>query len=61
MKNIYDTIDNFQNPNMVTDLCQQLVNAAQKHDPKLPNMNPTHLLLLYYATAGTFFIYYLYY
>eukprot|EP00026_Physarum_polycephalum_P016186 Phypoly_transcript_17043.p1 GENE.Phypoly_transcript_17043~~Phypoly_transcript_17043.p1 ORF type:complete len:243 (+),score=23.71 Phypoly_transcript_17043:91-819(+) len=48
---IYDTIDKFQKPGFILDLCQQLVSTAQQHDPKLPDMNPTHLLLLYYATA----------
>jgi len=48
---IYDTIDSFKKPDIVRDLCRNLVAEAQKHDSKMPDMNPTHLLLLYYATA----------
>jgi len=47
---IYDAIETFPEPNNIRDLCDTLVKAAQKRDDKMPSMQPTHLLLLYYAT-----------
>jgi len=34
----------------IKKLCVDLVTAAQKFAPKLPNINATHLLLLYYTS-----------
>ncbi|KAL0487086.1 alpha-ketoglutarate-dependent dioxygenase [Acrasis kona] len=47
---IYDDISKFPDSGEVEGLCQNLVSTARKHDSHLPKMNPTHLLLLYYAT-----------
>jgi len=48
---IYDAITKYPNPEMITELCQSMVGSARALDTKMPLMNPTHLLLLYYATA----------
>jgi alkylated DNA repair dioxygenase AlkB len=48
---IYDAITTFPDPEKVLELCHALVRAAQNQDSALPDMTPTHLLLLYYATA----------
>jgi alkylated DNA repair dioxygenase AlkB len=47
---IYDDIMNFQDPERVVELCNKLVSSARKHDYKMPQMNPTHLLLNYYTS-----------
>ena len=47
---IYDTIQSFHHHDVVLSICNQVIQAAQSRDSKLPDMNPTHLLLLYYAT-----------
>jgi len=48
---IYDSINKFTTADVVTSLCHEMVSAARAHDNKMPEMTPTHLLLLYYATA----------
>jgi len=48
---IYDAITNFPDYDAVLALCQEMVATARIHDSKMPEMTPTHLLLLYYATA----------
>lgn len=47
---MYDAIETFPEPDNIRALCETLVKAAQSRDDKMPDMNPTHLLLLYYAT-----------
>jgi alkylated DNA repair dioxygenase AlkB len=47
---IYDDVLNFPDAERVEDLCHKLVACARNKDSKMPEMNPTHLLLLYYAT-----------
>ncbi|KAL6059101.1 hypothetical protein QOT17_014365 [Balamuthia mandrillaris] len=48
---IYDVIESFQEPQNVRTLCEALVSTARSLDKRMPEMNPTHLLLLYYATS----------
>lgn len=47
---IYDDIEHFPDSHTVRTLCHSLVNCAQRVDGKMPSMDPTHLLLLYYAS-----------
>lgn len=47
---IYDTINVFPDAKSVQDLCEEMVSIARDKDNKMPQMFPTHLLLLYYAT-----------
>ena len=47
---IYDAISNFMDPEVIKSLCNLLVKKAQTQDPRMPDMQPTHLILLYYAT-----------
>lgn len=49
---VYDAITTFPEADHVRGLCSSLVGLARSADPKLPMMIPTHLLLLYYASAG---------
>eukprot|EP01090_Pellita_catalonica_P010256 TRINITY_DN21712_c0_g1_i1.p1 TRINITY_DN21712_c0_g1~~TRINITY_DN21712_c0_g1_i1.p1 ORF type:complete len:232 (+),score=38.79 TRINITY_DN21712_c0_g1_i1:119-814(+) len=48
---IYDAITCYPEKEKVLKLCQKLVGMAQKVDSAMPDMEPTHLLLLYYANA----------
>src|SRR4051812_25011314 len=36
---------------VVKEVCDKLVSIAREKDSELPQMNPTHLILLYYATG----------
>ena len=47
---MYDAITRFPDADYVRMLCDNLVKLARQNDSKMPEMNPTHLLLLYYAT-----------
>jgi alkylated DNA repair dioxygenase AlkB len=47
---IYDDVENFPDPQLVQQLCHSLVDQARDLDNKMPQMDPTHLLLLYYAS-----------
>jgi len=47
---IYDAITEFIQPDIIRHLCDTLVKKAQSQDQRMPDMQPTHLLLLYYAT-----------
>lgn len=49
---IYDSIDKFPHPEEILKLCLDYVNQARQIDNKMPEMNPTHLLLLYYANSN---------
>ena len=46
---IYDAISTYPNPEVMLDLCLELVNRARSLDDALPEMQPTHLLLLCYT------------
>jgi len=48
---IYDDIENFPDSPKVQTLCHLLVSRARECDNRMPQMDPTHLLLLYYASA----------
>lgn len=48
---IYDAIKNFPDYHQVLSLCHEMASKAKSVDQKMPEMTPTHLLLLYYATA----------
>eukprot|EP01087_Luapelamoeba_hula_P012375 TRINITY_DN3447_c0_g1_i1.p1 TRINITY_DN3447_c0_g1~~TRINITY_DN3447_c0_g1_i1.p1 ORF type:complete len:312 (+),score=76.95 TRINITY_DN3447_c0_g1_i1:25-936(+) len=48
---IYDAIETFPEHGAVEALCHRAVSVARSHDDKMPEMNPTHLLLLWYATT----------
>eukprot|EP01121_Diplochlamys_sp_Union-15-3_P005552 TRINITY_DN15896_c0_g1_i1.p1 TRINITY_DN15896_c0_g1~~TRINITY_DN15896_c0_g1_i1.p1 ORF type:complete len:244 (-),score=37.48 TRINITY_DN15896_c0_g1_i1:24-755(-) len=47
---IYDAITEFPEPTQIEALCQSLVKLSREVDDRMPEMKPTHLLLLYYAT-----------
>lgn len=47
---IYDTIHAFPDAQLVQGLCEEMVAVARKNDAHMPQMFPTHLLLLKYAT-----------
>eukprot|EP01125_Pyxidicula_operculata_P020435 TRINITY_DN7548_c0_g1_i1.p1 TRINITY_DN7548_c0_g1~~TRINITY_DN7548_c0_g1_i1.p1 ORF type:complete len:236 (-),score=18.99 TRINITY_DN7548_c0_g1_i1:129-836(-) len=47
---IYDDITKFPDHPEVTELCQNFVEKARAVDSKMPMMQPTHLLLLWYAS-----------
>lgn len=48
---IYEAVKHYPAADVIEGLCQSLVGQARAKDGKMPEMNPTHLLLLYYATA----------
>jgi alkylated DNA repair dioxygenase AlkB len=48
---IYQALHKYPEAKRVRDICMNLVKMAQTKAEKLPNMEPTHLLLLYYATS----------
>jgi len=48
---IFQALYKYPDANRIKKLCLDLVAAAQQKTTKLPSMEPTHLLLLYYATA----------
>lgn len=47
---IYDAISTFSEPDLIRSIATGLAEVAKKVDPTMPEFNPTHLLLLYYAT-----------
>lgn len=49
---VYDAITTFPEPEKIRSLCSSLVSLARNVDQRMPEMNPTHLLLLYYASQG---------
>jgi len=48
---IYEAIKHYPAPDLIEKLCQSFVGQARSKAARLPEMNPTHLLLLYYTTA----------
>jgi alkylated DNA repair dioxygenase AlkB len=48
---IYDSLMTFPNYQTIQTLCNSLVGKARELDAKMPQMMPTHLLLLKYANA----------
>lgn len=48
---IYQALSKYPNHEKITSLCLDLVTRAQTVAAKLPNMTPTHLLLLYYTSV----------
>ena len=48
---VYDALDNFERSDKVKHFASSLVKMARSHDDTLPDMTPTHMILLYYATC----------
>ena len=48
---VYDAIDTFPQPENIKHFALALSQMAQKHEASLPDMSPTHMILLNYATS----------
>src|SRR5689334_10794315 len=48
---IYQALSKYPDKSEIEKLCYCLVGLGQQKSERLPQMNATHLLLLYYATA----------
>jgi len=46
---IYNVLTTFANHEMLSEICLDLVATAREHNDQIPEMQPTHLLLLYYT------------
>jgi alkylated DNA repair dioxygenase AlkB len=49
---VYSAITTFPEANTIRKFCDRLVSVSRNADVKMPAMQPTHLLLLYYASGG---------
>jgi len=48
---VYDAVHCYRDSDQVAALCHSMISLARENDPAIPQMNPTHLIMLYYATA----------
>jgi len=49
---MYNAIETFPEHEKLMEVCLNLIDIARKHDDQIPEMQPTHLLLLYYSSTS---------
>ena len=48
---IYDSLDSYPSSAYMRELAHQIICEARRHDGEMPNLDPTHLLTMYYTTG----------